>query len=63
MEQEISLEEEYGESGYAWICIVGGVVIGVAGLGFFLSRKTQAVRDEESTRFQMPEKITPYWVC
>ena len=62
VEPVISLEEEYGETSYAWIWIVGGAVIAVAGLGIFLSRNTRSIRDERPTPFLIPEQITAFTV-
>ena len=60
--RQVSLEQQYGETSYAWLGWLLGVVV-AAPVAFVLWRRygTKPHR-EEAARFQMPEHLTPFTV-
>jgi hypothetical protein len=58
----ISLEEQYGETSYAWVWWLVGGVCGLGLVGFFSFRALNRPKEHAASRFQMPERISPFSV-
>ena len=62
VEQEISLDENYGRVSYAWVWVLLGFVA-MGGAGWVIYRKTRPEPETEAeSRFQVPDSVTPFTV-
>jgi len=62
VEPNISLEERYGRVSYAWLWIVGGVLIGLVALAAMARPWARRRTPQQKHRFEMPEPVTPFTV-
>ncbi len=63
VEQKISLEEQYGNTSYAWLWIVAFVSVGgVACLALVIALTRRNIDAKSVVQFQMPENVTAFTV-